>query len=55
MPDEGRFVEVQGSGEESTFTPEELSAMLVLGKKGIIELLAAQQEILRAARGTAAV
>ncbi len=47
MTEDGNFVEVQGSGEESTFSGEQLAAMLDLGKKGIIELLAAQQEALR--------
>jgi len=46
MTDAGQFVEVQGSGEESTFTEEQLAAMLALGKKGIAELLAAQQAAL---------
>jgi ribonuclease PH len=46
MTDDGHFVEVQGSGEESTFSEAELSAMLALGKKGIAELLAAQQALL---------
>lgn len=39
----GSFVEVQGSGEESTFTDEELAAMLALARSGIGELLAAQK------------
>jgi ribonuclease PH len=46
MTDDGHFVEVQGSGEESTFSEAELSAMLALGKKGITELLTAQQAVL---------
>ncbi|MES2570914.1 MAG: ribonuclease PH [Verrucomicrobiota bacterium] len=50
MTDDGRFVEVQGSGEENTFSQEQLGVMLELGKKGIGELLAAQQEVLRNAR-----
>jgi ribonuclease PH len=49
MTAEGDFVELQGSGEESTFSPEQLTEMLALGRKGIQELLAAQQEVL--ARG----
>ena len=39
----GSFVEVQGSGEESTFTDEELAAMLALARSGIGELLSAQK------------
>jgi ribonuclease PH len=39
-------VELQGSGEETTFSGEQLSAMLTLGKKGIAELIAAQRAVL---------
>ena len=39
----GSFVEVQGSGEESTFTDVELAAMLALARSGIGELLSAQK------------
>ena len=45
---EPQFVEVQGAGEESTFSHEQMLAMLALGKKGIADLLAAQQEVLGA-------
>jgi ribonuclease PH len=48
MTEDGHFVEVQGSGEESTFSEAQMTAMLALGKKGIAELLAAQQSILAA-------
>ena len=41
--EEGEFVEMQGSGEEATFSSEELAQMLSLGRKGIGELIAAQQ------------
>jgi ribonuclease PH len=40
----GRFVEVQGSGEEATFSPEELNGLTALGQKGIGELKLRQQE-----------
>ena len=46
MTEEGHFVEVQGSGEEATFTQEEFTAMLALGRKGIAELIAAQRALL---------
>ncbi len=49
MTEGGEFVEVQGSGEESTFTDAELSAMLGLARKGIGELLEAQRAIVAAA------
>jgi ribonuclease PH len=42
----GEFIEMQGSGEEATFTDTELAALLGLGKSGIKELLAAQQAAL---------
>jgi ribonuclease PH len=43
MTEFGAFVEVQGSGEESTFTDAELAAMMVLARRGIGELIAAQR------------
>jgi ribonuclease PH len=46
LTDDGQFVEVQGAGEESTFSHEEFLAMLALGKKGVADLLAAQQQAL---------
>jgi len=39
----GEFIELQGTGEEATFTEPQLAALLALGKAGIRELLAAQQ------------
>ena len=42
----GEFIELQGSGEEATFTQAQLSALLDLGKKGVADLLAAQQRAL---------
>ena len=46
MTEDGHFVEVQGSGEESTFTQEEFTAMIEVGRKGIAELIAAQKAVL---------
>ena len=46
MTEESQFVEVQGSGEESTFTETEFTAMLALGRAGIAELVAAQRTVL---------
>jgi ribonuclease PH len=40
------FIEVQGSGEEATFTESQLAELLALGKAGIRELLIAQQTAL---------
>ena len=42
MTGEGKFVEIQGSGEEATFSESELAELLTLGKKGIRELLEIQ-------------
>lgn len=46
MTDDGQFVEMQGSGEEATFSESELASMLAVGKKGIAQLLEAQKSIL---------
>lgn len=46
MNSAGEFIEVQGSGEEATFTEKQLADLLALGKAGIVELLAAQQKAL---------
>jgi ribonuclease PH len=43
MTAEGNFVEVQGTGEESSFSEQELAEMLALGKIGIRELLKRQK------------
>ena len=43
----GQFIELQGSGEESTFSPEQLEAMLALARKGVGDLLAHQQQALQ--------
>jgi ribonuclease PH len=39
----GRFVEVQGTGEEGTFSPDQLSAMTALALRGIAQLAEIQQ------------
>ena len=54
MTGAGRFVEVQGSGEEATFTEGDLSAMLQLARRGIGQLIAAQREALGACPGRSA-
>jgi ribonuclease PH len=40
------LVEVQGAGEEATFSHEQLLEMLSLGRKGIADLIAAQRAVL---------
>jgi ribonuclease PH len=42
----GQYVEVQGSGEEAVFSPEEFDAMRVLGLAGVERLVKAQRAIL---------
>lgn len=44
MTDKLDFVELQGSGEEAIFTPEQLTDMLDLAKKGVGELIEAQRK-----------
>ena len=44
--EDGEFVEVQGAGEEATFAQSELDQMLLLGRKGIGDLIAAQRAVL---------
>jgi len=39
----GRFVEIQGTGEEATFDDDQLAEMLRLARKGIAELTARQE------------
>ena len=46
MNSAGEFIEVQGTGEEATFTESQLADLLALGKSGIRELLAAQKKAL---------
>jgi ribonuclease PH len=46
MSSEGRFVEVQGTGEHGTFSREELDGLLELAVAGIRELDAAQRKAL---------
>jgi ribonuclease PH len=43
MTESLEFVEVQGSGEEATFSEQEMAQMLVISKKGISELLELQR------------
>ncbi|HST31827.1 MAG TPA: ribonuclease PH [Chthoniobacterales bacterium] len=44
--EDGDFVEVQGSGEESTFAQHELDQMMTMARKGIADLIAAQRAVL---------
>ena len=46
MNSAGEFIELQGSGEDSTFSEEQLASLLALGKGGIRNLIALQQAAL---------
>lgn len=46
MTESGKFVEIQGTGEEGDFGREELNAMLDVAQKGIRELIDAQKAAL---------
>ncbi len=44
--EDGEFVEVQGSGEEATFSHGQLTELLALARKGIAALIDAQRAVL---------
>src|SRR5882757_5033439 len=44
--EDGEFVEVQGSGEEATFSHSQLEEMLALARKGIAALIGVQRAVL---------
>ncbi len=46
MTGRGQFVEVQGSGEEATFSHQQLESLLALAQKGLKELAALQSTFL---------
>ena len=48
MDNHGRFLEVQGTAEGSPFSADEMNAMLDLARKGIDEIVAAQNALLGA-------
>jgi ribonuclease PH len=43
---DGRFVEVQGGGEGTTFARDQLDALLACGEEGIAQVLEAQRAAL---------
>jgi ribonuclease PH len=47
MTDTGQMVEVQGSGEESTFTKRQMAQLLKLAEKGVERLVEAQHKALQ--------
>jgi len=46
MTEDLQFVEVQGAGEESTFSQEQFFKLIEVGKEGISQLIARQKEFL---------
>jgi ribonuclease PH len=46
MNSAGEFIELQGTGEEATFSEAQLAGLIALGKTGIQQLLKAQQAAL---------
>ena len=46
MAGDGQFIEFQSTGEEATFSNEQLIQMLSLSEKGINELITAQKALL---------
>lgn len=46
MSESGAFVEIQGTAEKRPFTPDELQTLLELGRKGCLELIQVQKEVL---------
>jgi len=43
MTTTGQYIEIQGTGEEATFSPDQLSALLGLGREGV-DLLGSLQK-----------
>jgi len=46
MTGQGKFVEVQGTGEENPFSRQELNQLLTTAEKGILQLIELQQKAL---------
>lgn len=51
----GHFIEIQGTGEEATFSPEQLNQMLSLASNGIQSLLKLQQAVLQSVDGSSGI
>ncbi|MDZ4907306.1 ribonuclease PH, partial [Clostridium perfringens] len=45
--DEGEFIEIQGTGEESPFSRSDLNELLDLAQKGIKQMVQIQKESLK--------
>jgi ribonuclease PH len=49
LTEDGRFVEVQGAGEEATFSQEEFDALVALGRRGVAAIITQQRALLEQA------
>ena len=47
MTDKGRFVEIQGSGEEATFSEKQMGEMIKAAKHGLKEIFDLQEKALK--------
>lgn len=47
MTKSGKFIEVQGTGEQTPFSKETLMELLELGEKGVRELIELQEKVIR--------
>lgn len=47
MKDSGEFIEVQGTGENASFSGEDLTALLALSKKGIEEIIDMERNLFK--------
>jgi len=47
MTDAGEYIEIQGTGEESPFSKKDLDELLILGEKGIKQVIQAQKDCLK--------
>lgn len=47
MTDEGEFIEIQGTGEESPFSRNDLNELLELGDKGIKQVISMEKDCLK--------
>ena len=47
MTGAGKFVEIQGTAERDPFGDEALAQLLSLGRKGILELIDLQKQVLK--------
>ena len=49
MTGNGQFVEIQGAGEEATFSGDDFEKLLALAKKGINEITKLQEAAIESA------